>query len=117
MTYGEPLEAGLCGWESQYHALLTAVVPIRPTIWLFSLRARCSQAPHTETKLKRPNPLPPYQMTATERRSELCGLLALGLVRLRAQQSSGLSDCSRDSSLHFPRDQSGHATPLHRRIA
>lgn len=29
------------------------------------------------------NPLDPNQMKPTERRAELCGLLALGLVRLR----------------------------------
>jgi hypothetical protein len=67
--------------------------------------------------MKRPNPLSPDEMTATERRGELCGLLALGLIRLRAQQSSGLSDRGRDSSLHFPPDQSTHATLSHRRIA
>ena len=67
--------------------------------------------------MKRPNPLPPDLMTANERRSDLCGLLALGFIRLRAQQSSGLSDRGRDSSLHFAPDQSAHATPLHRRIA
>ena len=33
--------------------------------------------------MKRPNPLPPDRMTAAERRAELCGLLALGLVRLQ----------------------------------
>jgi hypothetical protein len=32
--------------------------------------------------MNRPNPLPPDQMTAAERRAELCGLMALGLVRL-----------------------------------
>jgi hypothetical protein len=33
--------------------------------------------------IRRPNPLAPPAMTPTERRAELCGLLALGLVRLR----------------------------------
>ncbi len=32
--------------------------------------------------MRRPNPLPPDQMTPAERRAELCGLLALGLIRL-----------------------------------
>ena len=36
--------------------------------------------------MKRPNPLPPDQMTPAERRAELCGLLALGLVRLRMRE-------------------------------
>ena len=38
--------------------------------------------------MKRPNPLPPDQMTPAERRAELCGLLALGLVRLRMRDSA-----------------------------
>lgn len=42
--------------------------------------------------MKRPNPLPPDQMTAVERRTELCGLLALGLVRLMQRQRSEPSD-------------------------
>jgi hypothetical protein len=33
------------------------------------------------------NPLPAGQMTATERRQELCALLGLGLVRLRVRNS------------------------------
>ena len=38
------------------------------------------------------NPLPPDQMTPTERRAELCGLLALGLIRLRLRERSEPSD-------------------------
>ena len=38
--------------------------------------------------MKRPNPLPPDQMTPAERRAELCGLLALGLVRLRMREGA-----------------------------
>ena len=38
--------------------------------------------------MKRPNPLPPDQMTPAERRAELCGLLALGLVRLRMRDKA-----------------------------
>jgi hypothetical protein len=67
--------------------------------------------------MKRPNPLSPALMTPKERRAELCGLLALGLVRLLARQSSTLSDQPGESSLHFPPDRSGHATPTHRRPA
>ncbi|HOW99541.1 MAG TPA: hypothetical protein PK545_02885, partial [Deltaproteobacteria bacterium] len=33
--------------------------------------------------IRRPNPLAPSAMTPAERRADLCGLLALGLVRLR----------------------------------
>ena len=42
--------------------------------------------------MKRPNPLPPDQMTPAERRAELCAILALGLVHLRLRQSTELSD-------------------------
>ena len=64
-----------------------------------------------------PNPLNPDRMTPQERRSELARILALGLIRLRARQSSELSDRSGESSLHFPPDRSGHATPKRRRHA
>ena len=37
--------------------------------------------------MKRPNPLQPDLMTATERRAELCALLAFGLVRLRLREA------------------------------
>ena len=42
--------------------------------------------------MKRPNPLPPSQMTPAERRAEFCGLLALGLVLfvLRRLQPEGV---------------------------
>lgn len=63
------------------------------------------------------NPLSPFHMTPTERRAELCRILALGLVRLMQRQSSELSDCTGESSLHFPPDQSGHATRDKRRPA
>lgn len=63
------------------------------------------------------NALSAAAMTPTERRAELCRILALGLVRLIQRQSSGLSDRSGESSLHFPRDQSGHATRDERRPA
>lgn len=42
--------------------------------------------------MKRPNPLPPDQMTAAERRTELCALLALGLVRLMQRERGEPSD-------------------------
>lgn len=69
--------------------------------------------------MKRPNALHPRHMRPLERRAELCRLLALGLVRLRLrlrecdQRSSGNGDIP----LHNPPDQSGHATPTHRRNA
>lgn len=67
--------------------------------------------------MKRPNALPPDQMTPAERRAELCGLLALGLIRLRMGERGELSDKTRESCLHCPPDQCLHATPTHRRDA
>lgn len=60
--------------------------------------------------MKRPNPLPPDQMTAAERRAELCGLLALGLVRLRLRERGEPSDDTGEMRLHYPADQCRHAT-------
>ena len=61
--------------------------------------------------MKRPNPLPPAQMTAVERRAELCGLLALGLVRLMQRELSEPSDKTGEIRLHYPADRCRHATP------
>ena len=63
------------------------------------------------------NPLSPALMSPLERRAALCRILALGLVRLRARQSSKLSGHTGESSLHFPAGQSGHATRETRRTA
>ncbi len=63
------------------------------------------------------NPLSPFHMTPSERRAELCRILALGLVRLLQRQSTELSDRTGESSLHFPPDRSGHATRDKRRSA
>jgi hypothetical protein len=63
------------------------------------------------------NALSPSALSPAERRAELCRILALGLVRLMQQQSSELSDETGESSLHFPPDQSGHATRNQRRLA
>lgn len=65
--------------------------------------------------MKRPNPLPADQMTPAERRADLCGLLALGLVRLRIRGRAEVSDDIGESWLHYPADQWRHATPTHRR--
>ena len=67
--------------------------------------------------MKRPNPLTPDQMTPAERRTELCGLLALGLVRLRMRETGEVSDDTGERCLHYPPDQCRHATPTHRRNA
>ncbi|PWE30615.1 hypothetical protein DDZ14_14980 [Maritimibacter sp. 55A14] len=66
---------------------------------------------------RRPNPLSPHHLTPAERRRELCAILALGVIRLRARQSSDLSHGTRESSLHFPSGRSGHATGTSRRTA
>ena len=58
------------------------------------------------------NPYPAHLMSPAERRAELCRLLALGLVRLRARQSSELSARVGESSLPFAGHRSGHATGL-----
>ncbi|HAW47642.1 MAG TPA: hypothetical protein DCX34_10445 [Roseovarius sp.] len=67
--------------------------------------------------MKRPNPLPPDRMTPTERRAELCGLLALGLVRLHLRECGESSDETGEIRLHFAPDQSVHATRNQRRNA
>ena len=61
--------------------------------------------------MKRPNPLPPDLMTPAERRTELCGLLALGLLRLRMRNHGELSDDTGERCLHYPADRCRHATP------
>jgi len=63
------------------------------------------------------NPYPTSRMSPVERRTELCRILALGLIRLRMRQSSELSDAIGECSLHSPPDQRAHATPTQRRTA
>lgn len=53
-----------------------------------------------------PNALHPMAMTAAERLEEVASILALGLVRLRARQSSRLSAGPAKSSLHCGGDAS-----------
>lgn len=60
--------------------------------------------------MKRPNPLNPAHMKPRERRSELCQLLALGLLRLHMRNRSQPSNENEEFRLHNPPDQSGHAT-------
>ncbi|PKP69532.1 MAG: hypothetical protein CVT82_10465 [Alphaproteobacteria bacterium HGW-Alphaproteobacteria-4] len=64
-----------------------------------------------------PNPFPTNQMTPAQRRAELCGLLALGLIRLLMRQRGEVSDKTGESCLHCSPDQCLHATPTHRRTA
>ena len=65
------------------------------------------------------NPIHPDHLTAKERLGEVCRLLALGLLRLRARdhakggQSSELSPDGGESFVDYPGTGSGHATPSH----
>jgi hypothetical protein len=61
--------------------------------------------------MKRPNALQPDRMSAQERRIELCGLLALGLVRLNQRESPQNTDIYGESSLHNSARPSIHADP------
>ena len=58
------------------------------------------------------NALSPNRMSATERLTELASILALGLIRLRARQSSRVSGERENSFVDFTAHQSGHATGL-----
>ena len=64
-----------------------------------------------EARMKRPNPLPPDQMTPAERRAELCALLALGLVRLLQRERGEPSDETGEIRLHSSAPACRHATP------
>ena len=64
-----------------------------------------------------PNPIHPDQLSAKERIAEIGELLARGLVRLHARQSSYKFSPDGDSSLDFTPDQRGHAEPTTRRQA
>jgi hypothetical protein len=52
------------------------------------------------------------QITADERVNEIAEILAVGLMRVRARQSSALSPHGRESSLDCLGHQSGHADIL-----
>ena len=58
------------------------------------------------------NALNPDLMTAAERLDEVAEILAAGLMRLRARQSSPLSADFGESSLDCAGHQSGHANVL-----
>jgi hypothetical protein len=55
------------------------------------------------------NPLHPNHLTAPERLAEIAEILAAGLMRLRARQSTPLSPHGGDSSLDCVAQRSGHA--------
>jgi hypothetical protein len=56
--------------------------------------------------------LKPHLMTAAERLDEVAEILAAGLMRARARQSSPQSADRGESSLDCPGHQSGHANVL-----
>jgi len=67
--------------------------------------------------MKRPNSYPSDQMSPTERRAELCTLLARGLIRLRMRENSKRSGNTGEFRLHNSPDQSGTAETMKRRTA
>ena len=56
------------------------------------------------------NPLDPNRMTPAERLAELGRILAAGLIRMKAQQSSPLSADRAESSVDMNGITSGHVT-------
>jgi hypothetical protein len=55
------------------------------------------------------NALHPNRMTPAERLAELGRILAAGLIRMKARQSSPLSADQGESSVDLVRTKSGHA--------
>jgi len=80
-----------------------------------NLEAQRSGSMDIRSAIKMPNPVRPDRLSAQERRSEVCRLLSLGLIRLRARQSSEVSAETGESSLHNSAARSGHANPKRRR--
>lgn len=62
------------------------------------------------------NSLHPTKMTPRERRAELCKILAIGYLRLRARKISQHTENKRENSLHFPGRRSVHAEPTHKEV-
>jgi hypothetical protein len=58
------------------------------------------------------NPLNPNRMTPAERLDEIAEILAAGLIRIRARQSTPLSAERRESSLDCAAHRSSHADGL-----
>ena len=54
------------------------------------------------------NPLHPDRMSSAERLAEIAGILAGGVIRLKARQSRQLSARSRESSVDFTPRRSRH---------
>ncbi|MEO0810262.1 MAG: hypothetical protein AAFW82_06430 [Pseudomonadota bacterium] len=57
------------------------------------------------------NALPPGDMTAAERRAQLCNLSALGLIRVKMHENGNLPERNGEFSLHSSPDLSVYATP------
>jgi hypothetical protein len=55
-------------------------------------------------------------MSSKERLAEVTRILALGLIRLRARQSSQVSELTREVPLHIPPHRSGPAKTKRRRV-
>jgi hypothetical protein len=89
-------------------ALLISLRFDKHLISLFDLAPSCLSRIQTEPTT-RMNPLSPDHMSADERLAEICEMLACGLVRLKARQSSQLSGDRGESCLHFSADQRRHA--------
>ncbi|MCB1502900.1 MAG: hypothetical protein KDK07_24505 [Bauldia sp.] len=64
--------------------------------------------PITKVRTKRPNALNAELMSPVERIAEIGALLALGLVRLRARQSTSLSAATGESFVDCLPTPSGH---------
>ena len=81
-------------------------VPKAGAKWLFLI-----EATHRDCAMHLPNPLHPSRLSPAERRSEVCAILARGLLRLHARTWDTVSGQTGDCSLPYPADQSGHANP------
>jgi hypothetical protein len=58
------------------------------------------------------NATPPDSLPSNDRIAEIAEILAAGLIRLRARQSSPLSPDNGEISMDCPGYQSGHANAL-----
>lgn len=96
--------AGARGWSRA--AGSPNLLPMR-TQQNHSPHAGWSQQRYLSTAVAGPSPLHPDRMSADERLAELGSILALGLVRLRARQSSTLSAGQESSFVDFTAHQSG----------
>jgi len=56
------------------------------------------------------NPVDPARLSTAERLGLVAGLLARGVIRLRARKSSGLSAATGESPLDLSAGESGHPT-------